>query len=287
MSFYEKIKNKGYLIIASGKDYVRQACMCAMSIKHTQEINNISIVTNDKVPKKYQSLFDKIIDIPWIVDGDDTYYLTEQRWKAFHVTPYEETVLLDTDMIFLNDVSRWWKILNDFDLFLTTKVFTYRNQPVTSDFYRKAFIENKLPNYYCGFHYFKQNDIALKYYKDLEKICHNHTDYYKKFVSKAKPQTTNTKGETFILSSMDINHSIATLYGHFEQLSHDAIHFTHMKSKVQNADTIGLNWTDSIPFYMTDDLELKVGNFLQQGIFHYTENKFCKDIIKKYESKVL
>ena len=53
MSFYEKIKNKGYLIIASGKDYVRQACMCAMSIKHTLEITYISIVTNDKVPKNY------------------------------------------------------------------------------------------------------------------------------------------------------------------------------------------------------------------------------------------
>tara|TARA_B100001057_G_scaffold436947_1_gene468416 strand:+ start:2128 stop:2970 length:843 start_codon:yes stop_codon:yes gene_type:complete len=279
--------SKGYLIIASGKDYVTQACMCAMSIKHTQEINNISIVTNDKVPKKYQSLFDKIIDIPWIVEGDDTYYLTEQRWKAFHVTPYEETVVLDTDMVFLDDVSRWWKILNNFDVFLTTKVFTYRKQKVTSDFYRKAFVENKLPNFYCGFHYFKQNDIALDYYKDLEKICHKHTDYYKKFVPKAKPQTTNSKGETFILSSMDINHSIATLHGHFEQLSNDAIYFTHMKSKVQNVDNIGLNWTDSIPFYMTDDLELKVGNFLQQGIFHYTENKFCKDVIKKYESKVL
>ena len=120
-----------------------------------------------------------------------------------------------------------------------------------------------------------------------EKFINTQTNYYKKFVPKAKPQTTNSKGETFILSSMDINHSIATLHGHVEQLSNDTIHFTHMKSKVQNVDNIGLNWTDSIPFYMTDDLELKVGNFRQQGIFHYTENKFCKDVIKKYESKVL
>ena len=91
--------------------------------------------------------FDKIIEIPWIVDGDNTYYLTEQRWKAFHVTPYKETIVLDTDMLFLSDVSHWWNILDRYDVFLTSKVFTYRNQEVTSDFYRKAFVENKLPNY--------------------------------------------------------------------------------------------------------------------------------------------
>ena len=50
---------QGYLIVASGKDYVKQACLCAMSIKHTQTIKNISIVTNDTVPKKYQPLFFK------------------------------------------------------------------------------------------------------------------------------------------------------------------------------------------------------------------------------------
>ncbi len=279
--------NKGYLIIASGKDYVKQACMCAMSIKHTQEINNVSIVTNDNVPKKYVSLFDKIIEIPWIVEGDDTYYLTEQRWKAFHVSPYEKTLLLDTDMIFLSDVSHWWNILDRYDIFLTSKVFTYRNQEVTSDFYRKAFFENKLPNLYCGIHYFKQNDIALNYYKQLENVCHNHIDYYDKFVKKSKPKVTNAKGETFILSSMDINHAITSLHVNLNNITNNFINFPHMKSKAQNVSNIGLDWTDSIPYYITDDLELKVGNFFQQGIFHYTENKFCKNVIKKYESKVL
>lgn len=279
--------NKGYLIIASGKDYVKQACMCAMSIKYTQEINNISIVTNDNVPKKYASLFDKIVEIPWIVEGDDTYYLTEQRWKAFHVSPYEKTIVLDTDMVFLSDVSHWWNILDRYDIFLTSKVFTYRNQEVTSDFYRKAFMENKLPNLYCGIHYFKQNDIALNYYKQLENVCHNHIDYYNKFVKKSKPKVTNAKGETFILSSMDINHAITSLHVNLNNITNNFINFTHMKSKAQNTINIGLDWTDSIPYYITDDLELKVGNFLQQGIFHYTENKFCKNVIKKYESKVL
>jgi len=281
---------QGYLIVASGKEYVKQACLCAMSIKHTQELNNISIVTNDVIPKKYKSLFDSVIEIPWLdYEGDMHYqlYLCEHRWKAFHISPYEETVVLDADMIFLNDISRWWEILKQFDLFFTTKVFTYRNQEVTRDFYRKAFVANKLPNLYCAFHYFKKNDLVLDYYNRLEHVCNHYTEYYKKFVPKSKPQITNAKGETFKLSSMDINHSISSLYADVEKISHNAINFVHMKSKVQNVDNIGLDWTDKIPYYMTDDLTLKVGNYLQQGIFHYTENKFCNDVIKKYERKVL
>ena len=86
---------------------------------------------------------------------------------------------------------------------------------------------------------------------------------------------------------MDVNHAIATLHGDFEQLSHDAIYFTHMKSKVQNVKDIGEKWTDTIPYYMTDDLKLKIGNYNQHGVFHYTEKSFCDSVIKKYEGKVL
>ena len=274
-------------MIASGKEYVKQACLCAMSIKATQEMKNVSIVTLDEVPKKYKKLFDKIIDIPWIVDGDDTYYLTEQRWKAFHVTPYKETIVLDTDMLFLSDVSHWWNILDRYDVFLTSKVFTYRYQEVTSDFYRKAFVENKLPNLYCGIHYFKQNDIALNYYKQLENVCHNHIDYYNRFVKKSKPKVTNAKGKTFILSSMDINHAITSLHLNLKNITNNSVNFIHMKSKAQNVKDIGEKWTDTIPYYMTDDLKLKIGNYNQHGVFHYTEKSFCDSVIKKYEGKVL
>ena len=60
-----------------------------------------------------------------------------------------------------------------------------------------------------------------------------------------------------------------------------------MKSKVQDIENISSNWSDSLPYYFTDDLKLKIGNYLQHGIFHYTENKFCNDVIAKYEKAVL
>ena len=101
--------DKGYVMVAMGDDYVLQACLCAISIKKTQTIKNVTLITSDKVQDKYKNLFDKIIEVPWHDKHSKSFYKTEHRWKVFHLTPYEETVVLDTDMLFLSDISYWWK----------------------------------------------------------------------------------------------------------------------------------------------------------------------------------
>ena len=53
--------SKGYIMVAMGDNYVLQACLCAMSIKKTQSIKNISIFTSYKVPNEQKNLFDKVI----------------------------------------------------------------------------------------------------------------------------------------------------------------------------------------------------------------------------------
>ena len=51
-------------------DYYKQAVACAMSIKATQEISNVSIVTDDNIPDKYKGLFDHVFNVPWRDDKD-------------------------------------------------------------------------------------------------------------------------------------------------------------------------------------------------------------------------
>ena len=55
-----------------------------------------------------------------------------------------------------------------------------------------------------------------------------------------------------------------------------------MKSKVQGWENNSDNWTDIVPYYFTDDKELKIGNYLQTGLFHYTENSFAKTVGEVY-----
>lgn len=271
--------SKGYLILAVGDEYLTQACLCAMSIKNSQKLNNVSIATNSVVPKKYRSLFDKIIDIPWI---EEQRYAVEHRWKLYHITPYDETVVLDSDMLFLTDVSHYWDLLNNYDLYFTSKVETYRYQTSTSDYYRQAFTINDLPSVYFGYHYFKKSDLALEFYKFLELITYNWELFYGKFVPKKYPKQP----------SMDITASIAIkIMGIQDQILNPKLSiptFVHMKPKVQNWRNESHNWQDRIPYFVTDNKDLYVGNFKQHGIFHYTENHFVtQDLIEKFEESVL
>ena len=103
--------SKGFLIFAQNTesvDYVQQAYVLALSIKYSQpEINNVSLVTNSVVPDEYTSIFDQIIPIPWFKELEDSPLQAENRWKLYHATPYDETIVLDSDMLVLADISLW------------------------------------------------------------------------------------------------------------------------------------------------------------------------------------
>ena len=64
--------------------------------------------------------------------------------------------------------------------------------------------------------------------------------------------------------------------------------FTHMKLKSQGWNkTYVDNWQEQVGTYLDSDCNLKIGNYRQTGIFHYTEKDFCnKLVIDTYEKKL-
>lgn len=272
--------SKGYVLLAQNSDsnYVQQACACAMSIKVTNPDSKISLITNDKVPDEYLCLFDNIIKIPWTDNAKDSGWKIENRWKIYHASPYNETVVLDTDMLVLQDISSWFNLLNNYDLFLTNKVYDYRNNKIINDFYRKTFTANHLPNVYVGYHYFKKCDFAKEFYAWMELISNNWELFYGRYVQKEYPKR----------QSVDVNAALTVkILDCEDRVTNNIIKypsFTHMKNMIQGWNNPKETWQQKIGCYVTDDLKLYIGNHLQTGIFHYTENDFLTDeIILKYK----
>ena len=106
--------SKGVVLFAFNNkaiNYVEQAEFCAKKIiKHLQL--PVTIVTSDKVTNK--DLFDKIIVIPKEENQTRNFYDGDQRQKAFwnnksrttayDLSPYHETLVMDTDFIVENDL---------------------------------------------------------------------------------------------------------------------------------------------------------------------------------------
>lgn len=273
--------SKGFLIFAQNTEdtnYLHQAYALALSIKMSQkEIKSVSVVTNDPVPKKYQKVFDNIIPIPWTDGVTITRFAGEHRWKLFHITPYEETMVLDADMLFLDDISAWWKYCENFEVHYSSTVLTHKLDTVVDTVYRKAFITNSLPNVYNALHYFKKSQSVYEFYKVLEFVCTNWELCYSKFASQEYQGCLSMDLATAIAIEMFGNHQ--TVMSKCSPLT-----FVHMKPLIQGWAMAHESWQDAVPYLLNKKGELIVGNIKQPALFHYTENTFLsKQIVERLE----
>lgn len=282
---------KGYIVIAqnnSTTDYLEQAYALALNLKLTQStVNNLTVCvdapTKKLIKAKHKKVFDHIVDIPWLDHADGEDWKIHNKWKYFHMTPYDETVILDTDMIFPTDVSYWWDILSTRDVWSTTRVKTYRGETVKDDtYYRKAFIENDLPNVYTAFFYFKKSELAAELFAMIEIIFKHWQRFYHKYIPSNPPKHL----------SGDVAYALAMQILGIEHLCtkenvENVPTFVHMKSHIQNIphSNISKKWTDTLATYYQSYKYFKIGNFQQHYPFHYHEKDWLtKDMIEQLEN---
>jgi hypothetical protein len=272
----EAMVSKGFLIFAQNKnnvDYVRQAYALALSIKHSQQHNSVTLVTNDIVPDHYHKAFDKIIPIPWFTEVSNSLLATEHRWKLYHITPYDETIVLDSDMLFLEDISDWWKYCSNYDVKFCSKIRNYKQEYLLiDDTHRKTFIANNLTNPYYALHYFKKSDTAHEFYKVLEFVCNN----WEKCSSIFAPDCYQN------WASMDLAAAIAIeITGQYISAIDNCspLEFIHMKIPLQGWPSLPTSWQDAVPFVLNSKGDLIVGNIKQQKLFHYVEKNFITEPI--------
>lgn len=269
--------SKGFLIYAQNTDttdYVRQAYALALSIKGSQKkINSVSLVTNDIVPVSYQNVFDSIIEIPWGDQSNDSRFRAENRWKLYHCTPYDETIVLDSDMLLLEDISYWWEYCNNYDIKFCSRIKNHKLELVVDTYYRKSFVENKLTNPYYALHYFKKNEAAYEFYKVLEFVCNNWEWCYSKFAPNLYQNWL----------SMDLATAIAIeITGNYESSIDNCspLEFIHMKPAIQNwGDIAYTSWLNAVPHVLNGKNELVVSNIKQIKLFHYIEDSFLSQSI--------
>ena len=147
---------RGFLIFVRDDgdvDYLKLATACAMSIKKFMPQEQVCLVTYIFVPDNFKKYFDIVKDIPGEDLAKNSKWKVQNRCKIYDATPFDETIVLDADMLVLEDITHWWKALANYELFYTDKVKTFRNELVKDTFYRKVFEANDLPNVYCGMYY--------------------------------------------------------------------------------------------------------------------------------------
>ena len=275
----------GFLTFAQNtdnNDYLKIAYALALSIKATQSDNNkLSVVVTPEtiIPDNYRYIFDNVIEIPWGDEAEHSTWKLENEWKAYHLTPYQETIKLDADMLFMSDIKDWWNLLRTQNIMMCNTVETYRGEIITSDFYRKCFTKNHLPNIYTGMMYFKICDSSKEFFRLVQDIFQNWKEYFNEFL---EPVTRPHHVSTDVVFAL-----AAKILGEDNYTSPLPIpRFVHMKTRLQNWRTLpGMDedWTKYVPVSFTDDLILKIGRHKQVLPVHYHLKSFIDDKISIYE----
>jgi len=259
-------------------DYVLQASLCAMSIKKTMPNSKIALITNDVVPVAYQQFFEHIVPIPWGDSAVNSDWKIHNRWKIIHASPFDEAVILDTDMLVLTDISEQCKVMSQYDVFYTDQVLDYRGNVVSGDFYRKNYTKNNLPSLYTAFSYFRKNTFSFKFYELLSQVTENWEEFYKinGRLIQSHPSMDTTVG--IVTNMLDCKEQVTAGKRLYNRPT-----FVHMKPNIQGWNRLSERWQSKVGAYLNRDLELYIGNYKQQGLFHYTEKDFVRQsVIKQY-----
>jgi hypothetical protein len=272
--------NFGYLLIVAEHetiDYLQLAYGLALSIKNTQKpgYDQVALVIDKKekvANLKSSWVFDQIIE--W----DQETFWNGRSWMD-QLSPFENTVCLDVDMLFTRDYSHWVDyFIENCDLYVANKSYTYRNELVNDQYYRKTFIRNRLPNLYSMYTFFKKESTISKDFFSLGRhIINNPIEFSNLFLSEYKPKVVGTD-EAFSLAAkiLDIQDEIAYPL--------EFPNVVHMKPMIQNWPWPADCWSDHVGFYVNRKGQLKIGNYQQHAIVHYVEkNQINQEIISILE----
>lgn len=271
----DEFVKRGFTILAQNSgdvDYVRMAYGLALSLRLTQEQRpNICLITGKQPPQDIANMFDHIVLLE-TDDAEDSEWKIENKWQWYYLTPYHETIFFDADMLVLSDLNQWWHACwnnsgRRSHVVPTFDVETYRGEVVTSNYYRKTFTENNLPNVYTGVFYLRKSLNSLEYFKTVELIYKDWEKYYREFLPNATP--THVSGDVVFALAFEM------MEWHVTDVN---LTFTHMKPHCQNwGKPHSDNWLETLQ--VSYDGNLYVGNYRQQGVFHYVEKDFLTDEI--------
>jgi len=259
-------EQQGFLTIAANTpevDYLELAYLQALNIKATQQIKSFAVIvdpaTNQQIQEHHKQAFDYIIETPASITGP--YGLEVQ---AFWLTPFKETVKLESDLLFTRSIDHWWTAFRLRDIVLSTGCQNYLQQPSASRRYRKLFDDNNLPDVYNGLMYFRYSKTSADFFRKAAEIFNNWNTVQSTLLNCRDDHPTTDV--VYALTAEIIGREFCTIP------SMDFINFVHMKPAING-------YPESARFqdmYVTefDRGMIRINNVNQYHPVHYHEKDF-------------
>jgi hypothetical protein len=278
-------EQQGYVTFAQNTaevDYLELAYLQALNIKATQQNNRYAVIvdaaTKELINERHHNVFDYIIDIPNDYNDPASTRKFSNEWQVFRLTPFKETIKLESDLLFTRSIDHWWTAFRLKNVCLSTGAKTFLGINGTIRKYRELFDANNLPDVYNGLMYFRYSREAQIFFEAARYIHHQwpHIKTGLKNCLEDKPSTD----VLYALAALMVDEETVTMP------SMDFINFVHMKSGF-NGWSDSNSWLDTVMSERDGDV-IRINNLNQYGPVHYYDKNYCtKELIEYYERRIL
>ena len=273
---------QGFVTLAQNTasvNYLELAYLQALNIKATQTNNLYAVLvdtpTLQLVTEKHRRVFDYVIEIPHDNNTADSKWRLANEWQVFWLTPFKETVKLESDVLFTRSIDHWWTAFRLRDVCLSTGCRNYQQQISHSRKYRQVFDENQLPDVYNGLMYFRYSQTAANFFNTAKQLEQNWSVIRDQLLRRC----------TEAVPSTDVLYALTAQVIGLEQCampSMDFINFVHMKPAHN-----GYQETQSFQDVFVTEFDqgmIRINNVNQYHPIHYHEKTFAtQELIEYYE----
>ena len=264
-----------YAINANGIDYLRLAYLQALNIKATQKINRYAIIVDHDTEKLVTDEYRQVFDYVVVCNKPQTPF--EAEWQVFWLTPFKETIKLESDLLFTRTIDHWWDSFRLRDVVLSHGCKNYKQQPSNVRKYRQVFDANDLPDVYNGLMYFRFSRTAQWFFQYARLVFENWTTIRDTALTTCYNDVPDT----------DIVYAIVTRILGEELCCVPTldINFAHMKSGIQGWPD-DKPWTEYALCEISDNM-LRINNVNQLAPVHYFDKDFATNERIEYYKRQL
>lgn len=275
-----KVEQQGFLTIAQNTqdvDYLQLAYVQAMSVKLTMPGSKYAVLvdkaTLTKVTDQHRRVFDYVIELP-VDDAADQQWKLANEWQACSLSPFKETIKLESDILFTRSIDHWWTLFRLRNIVISLGCKDYQGRTGTSRRYRRVFDDNDLPDVYTGLMYFRYSQEAYEFF-EIIRACYHHWDIVSAQLKNYR-DTQPTTDLVFAVAAKHMGLETCTLP------SVDWINFTHMKNAINQ-------WPETTPWpdMVVSELDLpmiRINNVNQYHPFHYQNKDWVTaEVVERFE----
>jgi hypothetical protein len=272
------LPTRGFLTFASNDDYIKLAALAQHTLRWSG--HDLAVVVPQRHYEYAQEFgFAHVVPIP------HTSFKYEFEWMFGALSPFEQTIKIDADMLFPRDYKPNWLDLQyfrntnwDLNQVTSSQVINalYTGIPMGLDnhmvsaqsLYRKVFYTSALPQVYSTMMYFERTPALTRLCAKMADIFEGYNHHYVKMLHPwhrhTEPHTDDVVAMAAVLT--DVHIATTKMLG-----------FHHMKLNMLYPDSgapLDSTWTDHCEWFLDDEHTLNVDSFRLAYPVHYVDKQF-------------